>query len=910
MNNPISERLLTEIQYALIHDPELAFVQDGRHLRKGTCPACGRKEVFIALDKPFRLQCGRANKCGWSQTVRLRYPELFSNLSRRFPATDEEPNAPADAYLRENRGFDLSRIRGMYKLGFSRPENSGRYFPCVEIPIPVPESVSPKGTVFKRIIDSDDVRIAEALGDKKAKILGNYRGYGWVPPGMKFCEQDEIWITEGIFKAMAFLMIGRKAVSALSCSNFPREIIKEHRGKRIRWIVALDADNAGLAHMEKNLDELKLLGEAGYAAIPPNSGEDWDDLYRLGKLDERFLQACIGRGFMYMADTPEEYAFFMRALHPHWDYMVFDMKKELYRCTVRSADSRADERPVCYPREGCFVLPNVEIQKEKQAFMKLASVVKICDCYPEAVYTEYDPVTRQRKTNIFVQFPERRRKPRVMEIDGSFLRTAETFSNELLKTTVYLAFSGNSRDMECLRKRWNKTGNKEVNVVDFIGYEQESGIYAFDKFAYRNGEMKLINEYGYFEYGEKCLKTRKTDFPMADPHSLKDFSGSFFPDFYKVFSENGVILLAWWTGTFFAEQMRRDHASWCFMEYTGERGAGKSTLLRFLWKMTGAIKEIEGRNPNKGTDTAFYRELASLSNLPTIILEADDVLEGRGKNAGMFNFASLKEFYNFGAVTRSIGVKTTGTETKQEIFRGALLISQNKQVQGDNEGALISRFVSCHCTKEHFSKESRVLAEKFERMTVEELGGYLHLVLSKEKELLGAYPDLYTDAYMKLSEHAERTGRIKDERIIKCHAQVAAWLALIRRILPVSDEIYKRTLAKLWSNAEMQQRRLNDEDPVMEEFWNIYEFLNFQKEPSGNVIEVLNHSRNPEYIAVNLSDFIKKASDARQRVPETSVLKEKFPASFRHKFVEYKNVNSAIFGRVLKCYVFLKQENE
>lgn len=906
MNTTYSEQLLDEIRSALINDPELNFKRQGDHLREGTCPACGRKELFISLEKPFRIQCGRANKCGWTQTTRTRYPELFSNIARRYPATEEEPDAPADAYLRENRGFDSAKLKGMYKLGFTQPKGTTLYLPCVEVPVDVPKELSPQGTVFKRIINAEDVRTAEKFGGKKAKIHGKYAGYGWVPPGMKFEKNDEIWITEGIFKAMAFLMIGKKAVSALSCSNFPREIIRKNKGKGIRWVVALDADHAGVEAAEKHLEELKQMGEHGYAAFPPQAGQDWDDLYRLGRLDDAFLQKCICTGFLLFAQTPTEYAFFNFCRYG-WHYMVFDHQNALYRCIVEQPAQ--DQAPVVYPERGKFLIPEIRIRQELEHFKELCEVEKICDCYPQAVYTEYDPVTRKRTAAIYVKFPDGRRKPRAMEIDGQFLKNADSFNTELLKTTVYIAFSGNNKDIEYLRKRWDKTAQKEVTVVDFVGYDHESGIYAFDNFAYRKGVLKELNEYGYYEYEQHCLKTRKTDFPFISPKGLKPFTGDFFPDFYKVFSENGVILLAWWTGTFFAEQMRKNHASWCFMEYTGERGAGKSTLLRFMWKMTGVIKEYEGRNPKKGTDTAFFRELASLSNLPTIILEADDILNDKNGKNQSFNFTSLKEFYNFGAVTRAVGVKTTGTETKQELFRGGLLISQNKPVQGDREGALISRFVSCHCTKEHFTKESRALAEKFERMTAQELGGYLHLVLSKEEELLDAYPELYAKAYTAISRRAEQNGKIKDDRILKCHAQVAAWVTMLRRLFPVSDEIHERVIARLWEQAEAQQRRLNDEDPVMEEFWNIYDFLNLQKQ-DGKSVEVLNHSRNPEYIAIHLPDFIRKASDARQQVPETAILKEKFPGSYRHKFVDYKPVFSSIFGKTLKCWLFLKAEND
>lgn len=906
--------LLNEIRDLLIRDRELNFQREGNYLRHGVCPQCGKPEVFINLDEPYRMECGRKNKCGWNQTARMRYPELFDNLSRRYSPTESNPNATADAYLKYSRGFDLEKIRGMYKQGYVHPAGSPErtYLPCIEVEIAgIPPEVSKpaKKTVWKRLIDEDDVKYAEKFATAKAKTHGGYKGYAWIPPQMRFNDKDEIWITEGIFKSMALMHVGKKSIAALSCSNFPREVVRKNAGRQIRWIVALDNDAAGIDAAERFLAELRGMNEECYCAIPPHEHEDWDDLYRKERLTENFLQRCIGEGSALQAPTQMRKAFMTYALLK-WKYFVFEFGNVLYRCTVRDPDTTKEgEYQVDYPRSGNFAVPRSVLLLEEQHFSNLAEMERICDCNPEAVFTEYDPVTRRRTSSFTVNFPDRRRSPRIMEIDGQFLQSATTFSAELLKTTVYIAFAGNNKDMEYLRKRWNITGQKEVNVVDYIGYDHESHIYAFDKFAYRHGKLALPNAFGYYDFGEECLKTRKTDFPIQAYKDVKPFDPGIFPDFYKVFSDNGVILLAWWTGTFFAEQIRKNYASWCFMEYTGERGAGKSTLLRFMWKMTGAIREYEGRNPRKGTETALYRELASFSNLPFIILEADDLLNDKNNKTG-FNFASLKEFYNFGAVTRAVGVKTAGVETRQELFRSGLLISQNRQISGDPEGALISRIVSCHCTREHFSPESRAIAERFERMSSNDLGGYLHLCLSRERELLDEYPVQFAKAYSALTARAEKNKSIRDDRVLKCHAQVAAWVALLRKLFPNFDQAtFDRVIERLWSNAEKQQRRLNNEDPIMEEFWNTYDYLNMQKVDSGYV-ETLNHSRNPNYIAIHLQDYVQKLAANRQVVPDLELLKEKIPGSFRHKFVEYKKVNSAILNKTLKCYIFQKQENE
>lgn len=100
---------------ALENDRELDFKDIGdKYLQKGTCPKCGRQELFISRAMPYRLKCSRDIKCQFEQNTRDRYSELFESLSERFPATETSPNATADAYLQRNRGFDVAKLSGWY----------------------------------------------------------------------------------------------------------------------------------------------------------------------------------------------------------------------------------------------------------------------------------------------------------------------------------------------------------------------------------------------------------------------------------------------------------------------------------------------------------------------------------------------------------------------------------------------------------------------------------------------------------------------------------------------------------------------------------------------------------------------------------------------------------------------------
>ncbi|MDD2978246.1 MAG: bifunctional DNA primase/helicase, partial [Aquabacterium sp.] len=95
---------------------EFAFKTNGKWLQKGECPSCHKKELFASAESPWVIRCSRINNCGYEAHVKELYPELFTDWSKRAaPELPKNPNAAADLYLNEARGFDLSRIKGWYR---------------------------------------------------------------------------------------------------------------------------------------------------------------------------------------------------------------------------------------------------------------------------------------------------------------------------------------------------------------------------------------------------------------------------------------------------------------------------------------------------------------------------------------------------------------------------------------------------------------------------------------------------------------------------------------------------------------------------------------------------------------------------------------------------------------------------
>jgi len=76
---------------------------------------------------------------------------------------------------------------------------------------------------------------------------------------------------------------------------------------------------------------------------------------------------------------------------------------------------------------------------------------------------------------------------------------------------------------------------------------------------------------------------------------------------------------------------------------------------------------------------------------------------------------------------------------------------------------------------------------------------------------------------------------------------------------------------------------------------------------------IVNHSRDPQRIAINLNDFMAKAAHYNQPVPDLKVLRAYLRDSRRYKLVDPNlTVNSSIrtnslsTGVAVRCWVFKK----
>lgn len=372
------------------------------------------------------------------------------------------------------------------------------------------------------------------------------------------------------------------------------------------------------------------------------------------------------------------------------------------------------------------------------------------------------------------------------------------------------------------------------------------------------------------------------------------------PWLWQCFGTHGMVAMTFWFGSLFAEQIRAGHKSFPFLEATGEAGAGKTTLLTFLWKLLGR-SDYEGFDPAKSSKAGRARAMGQISGMPVVLLEADRS-EPDKAHAKTFEWDELKDFFGGGTLATR-GVRNGGNDTYEPPFRGTIVISQNAAV--DASEAILTRIVKLHFKRPQVTTESRIAADNLNALQVEELSHFLIKAVRCEGAILEKFAERVKFYEARLREKPD----LRLERVIKNHAQMLALLDCLRMVITIPEEMIKATRDALLEMAFERQKAISADHAQVNEFWEVYEYL----EASGNGKPVVNHSRDNSRIAINLNQFAGKAAQFSQVVPDLKVLRGLLADSRRHKLVSANTaVNSAVLtngfgaGTTVKCWVFSK----
>lgn len=864
---------------------DYAFKVKGDWLREGKCPDCGKRELYAKEASPWVLRCGRLNACGAEIHVKEIYRDLFESWSERYVRTEENPSAAADAYLMHARGFPLARLKGLYTQEWHQDRERNIGTATVRFALP-------GGSWWERYIDRP-----ERFGKRKAGFAygKSMHGQWWALPDSA-TDAGELWLAEGIFDAIALELAGKASRALLSCNNYPEQALAELAKacaaagrERPALVWALDDGPAGKSYMRKWHEKATADGWKSRAAYTPDRGDlkqDWNELWLRGRLDDAALDEARYHGDLLLAPTAMAKALLMYKRTERGSFH-FGFGDRLYWFEYSDAKYQKAKEALA-AKEDSAELSDTE--KRDRALADSGSVVEMANCYPQALYYQANSQTDESWYYYRVSFPHKG-KPVKNTFTAAQLSSESEFGKRLMGIAPGAVFTGSTLQLKRMLKD-TIFAIKTVETVDFIGYSREHGAYVFGDVAVKDGQIYTVNAEDYFELGKKvAVKSLNQSVGLTINREPGDYRSDWVDMVWECFGAKGIVALAFWLGSLYAEQIRATQKTYPFLEIIGEAGSGKSTLVEFMWKLVGR-RDYEGFDPSKSTMAARARNFAQVSNLPVVLIEGDRDSDTAKK--ATFDWNELKTAYN-GRSVRATGVKNSGNETREPPFRGSIVIAQNAAVNADE--AILQRIVHLSFDKAGHTPRTHQLAKALERMPMEAVSGFVLRAVQQEAkvmETLEASAGAYQDQLLQLRE-------MKSVRIAKNHGQLLALVDALRDLLQLPVSQWAAAHAQLTTMALERQQAINADHPYVQQFWEMFEHLD-----SNTRADSLNHSRDPNYIAVSLVEFEERAHKAGLGVPgrDMTELKRFLRTSRHRKFYDVKTVNSAVTSASKKCWVF------
>ena len=734
------------------------FKEESGYLRRGKCPQCAKRSAWTSKEHPWVIRCDRLNRCGWEGHVKELFPDIFESWSDRFKQSETDPNAAADAYLHHARGLKVTGLRGAYT-------QEEYWNPGLREGTATVRFAILGGSWWERFIDRP-----RRFGAMKARFAPGraYGGQWWSHPDdgdAGLAASDEIWITEGIFDALSLRQASVAAAAELSSGNYPehalariRAKVEETGGDRPKLIFALDSDRAGRAGIRKQVERARKDGwtaTAAQIAQPARGKVDWNDLHLRGRLTPKDLDEYRWRGALLLAASPTEKALL---LHQRFDRSTFPFDHD-NRLWWANVSAEAVEAALERLRKESPELDPAEARSK--AVKQALRVSQIANCLPRPLYFQIDPLTDESWYYYRIDFPHDGPATKTTFTAAQIAAPAE-FKKRLLSSAPLANYTGNGAQLDRLLES-QRDRLRVVEAVSFVGYSREHRAYVFNDLAVKDGRVAELNDDDYFDLAPTALKTldRSVSLDVTPWPDRPDFA--WIDHLYLAYGPKGLVALAYWFGSLFAEQLRERQKSWPFLELSGEAQSGKSTLIEFLWKLCGRLG-YEGFDPAKASLSGRSRTFSQVGNLPVVLMESDrDDDTPRSKK---FDLDELKPFYN-GRSIRTSGVRTGGNETREPAFRAAVVIEQNATVSASD--AMMQRIVRLEFDGAGYNSTTKRAAEALEVTPLDDVSGFILAAVRAEARVLARIEAAYPRFEGGLMENR----LVAHRRLAKNHGQSA-----------------------------------------------------------------------------------------------------------------------------------------
>ncbi len=857
----------------------------GQHLREGICPQCDKKSLWSWVATPGVVQCNKVSKCGYNESTKNLFPDLFEDLDKKYPKTKDNPHATADAYLSMVRGFDLEKLRGCYSQNEYYHPHGDRGTTSIRFYLSMKDAV-----YWERLLDVVTITDPKdgSSETRNMSFKGSFRGMWWQPPGQTIEKGSTVYLTEGIFDCVALWLAGKKACAIMSAGSLPKASLEKFFGLRINWRLALDNDGAGRKYSHKHVKWLLEQGEHAGAIFSSEllSKRDWNDLHQRQQLTSEDFRNYKYYGKLELVKTAHEKAQLMYD-HASFKELLFTFShfKRMYRCTVdidahkkmeeelNQADKNSDEIAL-----GAFHVAGKAIQ-EGNCDINLLHIL-------ESEVGE-DPLYRVK-----VCF-DNGAPSRQIDLGGNSFSSSAEFKKSIMSKAPGALCTTTAKSLEHRFTRWFKKKPIIVKTLDYAGYNKETDAYIYKEWAVQAGKIIKVNSDGFFELKQFGIKTH-----VDLKQKLTDKTPVPWLSQYKTaYGDWGLVALTWWVGALFVEQIRQDYRSYPFIEIVGEASSGKTDMVDFLWKLLG--REGDSFNPNSSSLAGRTRKMAEGSCVPLVFNETDNETAAQNNHAKKFNWDEWKDLFD-GLIGRVLGVKTQDNKTRNTLFRSALCIVQNMSVFASE--AILSRIIHLQFDRTHHSQAGKTSSDHLKRLAITDVSGFLLQTNVRSKEFM----DQFARQLPLHIKTLQGNDNITLARIIENHAKLMAVADCLPLVMPISVDDVVLIHRQLTKMAEDRQQALREDIPRVQLFWENFNFLNSRFDVSDTHGEnTINHHPKPDdYIAVNGREYYELVNSRGMERIETVELHKILPTSVEYEYVSKKIVTSRITGKKLRCWVF------
>nr|WP_297306373.1 DNA primase [uncultured Flavobacterium sp.] len=382
----------------------------------------------------------------------------------------------------------------------------------------------------------------------------------------------------------------------------------------------------------------------------------------------------------------------------------------------------------------------------------------------------------------------------------------------------------------------------KANELITLGWQNREKFFAFADCVYHKGVMKRINAYGIVPLDiDEELKGEESEYHQNSKHYYlpafseinkhnSDDDDPYENDRYFVYKQSPVTFSQWAKqmcivygdekailgicfniASMFRNLFIKRYEAFPLMFLTGEKGSGKTKYAQSLANLF--TYKQEPYDMNTATHVAFYRRIARLNNVPTVLEEFNDNIEDR-------LFQGVKGAYD--GRGREMGKATNDNRTTTTKIKSSLIIT-SQYLSSRDDNSVTTRSLLAHFIKptDPFTNEQ---VEQFDRLKKWEEVGLSSMLI----EILDHYDFVADRLYATYSEITKRIkadlkGKEYQERMLQNYMIILTPLKLLSENIQFPFDY--ETAYQLFKKYILDSSDLIVESEGLGEFWKVLEFL-------------------------------------------------------------------------------------